>query len=199
MRRLRRVLLVVAVVLVVLLAYPSWLAWRIWDQSHHDEVRPADAIVVLGAAQYDGEPSPVLRARLDHALYLYGEELSPTVIVTGGKREGDRLTEAEASERYLEESGVPPESILAEDEGRTTLESLRRVREMSEDRGIDSVLLVSDPLHSERIKTIAEDLGFDPAWASPASYVELNRTRLTKAQELLREIASLAAYELFER
>lgn len=199
MRRLRRILVIVALVLAVLAAYPVWLAWRIWDQSHNDEVRAADAIVVLGAAQYNGKPSPVLQARLDHALYLYDENLSPTVIVTGGKREGDRFAEAEAAEIYLESEGVPSESILAEDEGRTTLESLERVRRISREEGIDTVLLVSDPLHSERIKTIAEDLGFTEAWTSPASYVELNRTRGTKAQELLREVASLAVYELFDR
>ncbi|HEX2196310.1 MAG TPA: YdcF family protein [Actinomycetota bacterium] len=199
MRRFRRVLFVVALVLVVLLAYPAWLAWRIWDQSHNDEVRPADAIVVLGAAQYDGKPSPVLQARLDHALYLYEEDLSATVIVTGGRREGDRFAEADAAAMYLQAEGVPPQAILEEDQGTTTLESLERVRELSRDEGIDSVLLVSDPLHSERVKTMAEDLGFEEAWTSPASYVELNRTRRTKAQELLHEIASLAAYELFDR
>lgn len=199
MRRFRRVLLVLAVVLVVLLAYPAWLAWRIWDQSRTDEVRAADAIVVLGAAQYNGRPSPVLKARLDHALYLYEEDLSPRVIVTGGRQEGDRFAEADVGEMYLESEGVPAEAILAEDEGTTTLESLEGVQRMSQDEGIDTVLLVSDPMHSERIKTMAEDLGFEEAWASPASYVELNRTRRTKAQELLHEIASLAAYELFDR
>jgi uncharacterized SAM-binding protein YcdF (DUF218 family) len=199
MRRLRRLLAVAGIVMAVLLAYPAWLGWRIWDQSHNDEVRPADAIVVLGAAQYDGKPSPILQARLDHALYLYEEDLARTVIVTGGKRAGDRFAEADAAEMYLEAEGVPSEVILAEDQGTTTLESLERVREMSRDSGIDSVLLVSDPLHSERVKTMAEDLGFEEAWTSPASYVELNRTRRTKAQELLHEIASLAAYELFER
>lgn len=199
MRRLRRVLLVAVLVLVVLLAYPTWLAWRIWDQSHNDEVRAADAIVVLGAAQYDGRPSPVLRARLEHALYLYEEDLSPTVIVTGGKQEGDRFAEADVGAMYLESEGVPPDAILAEDEGTTTLESLEKVHELSREEGIDTVLLVSDPLHSERVKTMAEDLGFREAWTSPASYVELNRTRRTKAQELLHEIASLAAYELFDR
>ena len=199
MRRFRRVLLLAAGVLVVLLAYPAWLAWRIWDQSHNDEVRYADAIVVLGAAQYDGRPSPVLRARLDHALYLYREDLSPTVIVTGGRQEGDRFAEAEVGASYLEGEGVPPEAILAEEEGTTTLESLERVHDMAGEEDIDTVLLVSDPMHSERIKTMAEDLGFAEAWTSPASYVELNRTRRTKAQELLHEIASLAAYELFER
>src|SRR5918998_910933 len=102
MRRFRGILLIAGGVLVVLLAYPGWLAWRIWDQSHNDEVRYADAIVVLGAAQYDGRPSPVLQARLDHALYLYREELSPRVIVTGGRREGDRFAEAEVGAMYLE-------------------------------------------------------------------------------------------------
>lgn len=199
MRRLRRWLAIVAVILALLLAYPAWLAWRIWDQSHNDEVRAADAIVVLGAAQYNGKPSPVLKARLDHALYLYGENLASRLIVTGGKREGDRFAEADASEMYLEAEGVPSDAILAEDEGTTTLESLQQVAEMSADNGIDSVLLVSDPMHSERIKTMAQDLGFDEAWTSPASYVELNRTRRTKAQELLHEVASLAAYELFDR
>ena len=199
MRRFRRVILIVLGVLVVLLAYPTWLAWRIWDQSRNDEVRAADAIVVMGAAQYDGRPSPVLRARLDHALYLYREDLSPTVIVTGGRQEGDRFAEAEVGANYLAAEGVPPEAILAEDEGTTTLESLERVHALARDEGIDTVLLVSDPMHSERIKTMAHDLGFEEAWASPASYVELNRTRRTKAQELLHEIASLAAYELFDR
>ncbi|HYO61276.1 MAG TPA: YdcF family protein [Actinomycetota bacterium] len=199
MRRFRRVLSIVAVVTVVVLAYPVWLAWRIWDQSHNDEVRAADAIVVLGAAQYNGRPSPVLKARLDHALYLYEEDLAPAVIVTGGKQEGDRFAEADVGAMYLEGEGVPPEAILAEDEGTTTLESLERVHDISREEGIDSVLLVSDPMHSERIKTMAGDLGFDEAWTSPASYVELNRTRRTKAQELLHEIASLAAYELFDR
>lgn len=198
MARLRRWLRIVAIVLVVLLAYPAWLAWRIWDQSHNDEVRPADAIVVLGAAHYNGKPSPVLQARLDHALYLYGEDLAGRLIVTGGRGVGDELAEADAAEMYLEAEGVPSDAILAEDEGTTTLESLERVRELSVQRGIDSVLLVSDPMHSERIKTMAEDLGFDEAWTSPASYVELNRTRRTKAQELLHEVASLAAYELFD-
>jgi uncharacterized SAM-binding protein YcdF (DUF218 family) len=198
MSRFRRWLRIAALVVAVLLAYPAWLAWRIWDQSHNDEVRPADAIVVLGAAHYNGKPSPVLQARLDHAHYLFEERLAPRVIVTGGRGEGDELAEADAAEMYLEGEGVPSDVILAEDEGKTTLESLEKVREIAVDQGIDTVLLVSDPMHSERIKTMAEDLGFEEAWASPASYVELNRTRRTKAQELLHEIASLAAYELFD-
>ena len=194
-----KALRVVAVVVAVLLAYPAWLGFQIWEQSHDDEVRRADAIVVLGAAQYDGEPSPVFRARLEHGSYLYKEGLADTVIVTGGKRPGDRYTEAEAGAHYLVEREIPPERIVREPSGTTTLESLRRVRELARTHDIHSVLLVSDPLHSERIKRIALDLGFGEVYASPASYVELNRSRVTKAKELAREIVSLVAYEWLKR
>src|SRR3712207_9498639 len=108
------------VVLLVVIAYPAFLAFEIWQQSRHDEVRSADAIVVLGAAQYDGEPSPVLKARLDQAAYLYNEELSPIVILTGGKKEGDRFTEAQGGHAHLEQQGVPAEDILEAEQGSTT-------------------------------------------------------------------------------
>ena len=191
---------VVAVILILVLWYPAWLGFRVWWQSRHDEVHSADVIVVLGAAQYDGEPSPVLKARLDQAAYLYDEDLSDTVIVTGGKRPGDRFTEAGVGEQYLtEEHGIPEEAILQEEEGSTTLESLREVSEIAEDEGLDTVLLVSDPMHSERIKRMASDLGFDEAYASWASYERLDRSRETKAKELFREVGALLVYELFDR
>jgi uncharacterized SAM-binding protein YcdF (DUF218 family) len=196
MRALR---LAIVALVVVVAAYPLWLAFRVWAQSHNDENRSADAIVVLGAAQYNGEPSPVFRARLNHGAYLYNEGFSSTIVVTGGKQEGDRFTEAEAGERYLAAHGIPPEDIVTENRGRTTLESLRRVRALAEREGIGSILLVSDPLHSERIKRIAADLGFEEANTSPASYAELNRSRATKVRELLHEVASLLAYELLHR
>jgi uncharacterized SAM-binding protein YcdF (DUF218 family) len=190
----------VALIVIVILAYPACLGWQIWRQSLADENQTADAIVILGAAQYDGEPSPVYRARLDQAAYLYDEGFSKTIVVTGGKQAGDRFTEAEAGEEYLNsEYGIPYEPIIGETEGRTTLESLRAVKEIADEQGIDTVLLVSDPMHSERIKRIAEDLGFEDAHTSPASYIKLNRSRLTKVKELLHEIGSLLSYELFDR
>ncbi len=192
----RRILLIV---LAVVIAYPLFLAFRIWQQSRVDEVRRADAIVVLGAAQYDGEPSPVFEARLDQAEYLYSEELAPRIVVTGGKQEGDRFSESEVGRDYLVTQGVPDEVILGEDEGTTTLESLTNVHDMAADNGIDTVLLVSDPLHSERIKAISTDLGFDEAYASWTSYTRLNRSRETKLNELLHEVAALAAYEVLGR
>ncbi len=189
---------IVAAVVAVIVAYPVWVGFQVWQQSREDEVHSADAIVVLGAAQYDGDPSPVFRARLDHAAYLYKEALSPTIIVTGGKQPGDRFTEAEAGEMYLTSQGIPSEAILGETEGRTTLESLTNVREIANDNEIESLLLVSDPMHSERVKRMANDLGFD-AFVSWAGYQALERSRLTKAKELLREVASIMVYEFLNR
>ena len=195
-----RPLRILLVILVLVLWYPSWLAFRIWSQSHEDEVHSADVIVVLGAAQYNGDPSPVLKARLDQAAYLYAEDLSDTVIVTGGKRSGDRFTEAGVGEHYLVDNhGIPEENILQEPEGKTTYESLKAVWEIAEDEGLDTALLVSDPMHSERIKRMALDLGFDEAYASWASYERLDRSRETKLKELLREVGALLVYELFDR
>lgn len=191
---------VLLVILILVLWYPSWLAFRIWDQSRDDEVHSADVIVVLGAAQYDGDPSPVLKARLDQAAYLFEEDLSDTVIVTGGKRPGDRFTEAGVSEDYLTgQHAIPEENIMQEQKGSTTLESLEAVREIAVEEDLDTALLVSDPMHSERIKRMALDLGFDEAYASWASYERLDRSRETKAKELLREVGALLVYELFDR
>jgi uncharacterized SAM-binding protein YcdF (DUF218 family) len=191
---------IVVAVLLLGLTYLGTLAFLVWEQSRDDEVRSSDAIVVLGAAQYDGAPSPVFRARLNHAAFLFETDVSNLIIVTGGKQPGDRFTESEAGANYLlGEKDIASEQILTESEGTTTLESLRGVARIADQEGIDSVLLVSDPLHSRRIKTMALDLGFDSAYTSPASYVELNRSRATKVRELLHEVASLLAYQWLDR
>jgi uncharacterized SAM-binding protein YcdF (DUF218 family) len=194
-----RVLRWLLVIAVLVAAYPAWLAFSIWRQSHHDELHPADAIVVLGAAQYNGTPSPVFKARLNHAEFLYKNGFSQTIIVTGGKEPGDQFTEAQAARKYLRDHGVPDARILGRGVGRNTLESLKSVHAVAVKHHIHSVLLVSDPLHGERIKTIASDLGFNPVYASPDSYVDLNRSRTTKAGELLHETASLLLYKLLKR
>jgi uncharacterized SAM-binding protein YcdF (DUF218 family) len=195
-RRLRWLILAVVLALV---AYPVWIGFQVWDQSKRDENHTADAIVVLGAAQYDGEPSPVFRARLNHAVYLFEQGFSDTVIVTGGKRAGDRFTEAEAGSNYLVDQGIPSEAIVQEADGTSTLHSLRNVKDLADANGIESLLLVSDPMHSERVKRIADDLGFDETYASWASYQDLNRSRVTKAKELVREVGAIFVYEFFDR
>ena len=135
--------------------------------ANRDEARAADAIVVLGAAQYNGRPSPVLRARLDHAADLFQREFADKVVVTGGKQAGDRVTEATASANYLAEHGVPQEAILREVEGRTSWQQLAAAAAFLKQRGMTKVLLVSDGFHSARIAAIAGELGLE-GYTSPA-------------------------------
>lgn len=124
-----------------------------------DRAARADAIVVLGAAQYAGRPSPVLRARLDHALELYRAGLAPRMIVTGGMGTGDTTSEAEVSARYVRARGVPDTAIMLEREGRTTTQSLRAVADMMHGRRLQDAILVSDPFHMLRLRILAARLG----------------------------------------
>ena len=134
--------------------------------------QPAEAIVVLGAAHYDGRPSPQLAARLDHALELYNDGVAPVVMVTGGNQPGDRFTEAEASANYLVDRGVPETAIMHEDAGHTTYESLDAAADQLLDAGLDEVVLVTDPYHSLRSRLIADEVGLDAALSpTPTSVV----------------------------
>ncbi|MGD9794000.1 MAG: YdcF family protein [Acidimicrobiia bacterium] len=148
----------VAVTMVAAL-YVMATVVQVWSASRADERVAVDAIVVLGAAQYDGRPSPVLAARLDHALELWQQGLAPLVVVTGGKQSADRFTEARASADYLIERGVPDAAILREVQGRTSWESLAAAARILRERDLRSVLLVSDPYHAKRIAAIATELG----------------------------------------
>lgn len=138
-----------------------------------DEARRAQAIVVLGAAQYNGQPSPVFQARLDHAADLYEQGLAPVVVVTGGGQPGDRYSEAQAAAEYLYTQGVPDSAQRREVDGRNSWESLAATARFLRREGIDRVLLVSDPWHSYRIDAIAESEGLhahtSPTPTSPYS------------------------------
>jgi uncharacterized SAM-binding protein YcdF (DUF218 family) len=136
---------------------------QVWRAARADNARPSQAIVVLGAAQYDGRPSDVFRARLDHAADLYEDGIAPTIVVTGGKQEGDRFTEATAGAEYLHSRGVPDSAILRETTSHSSWESLSASANFLEARGMTRVVLVSDPFHSLRIESIADDLGLDAA------------------------------------
>ena len=139
-------LLVAALAVYVLL-----LGW-VWRVSRLDQRRGADAIVVLGAAQYNGKPSPVLKARLDHALELYRQGLAPTLVVTGGIGSGDRMSEATVSRNYLHAQAVPDSALVVRPDGRTTEESMRSVGEWMHERELSRALLVSDPFHMARLR-----------------------------------------------
>jgi len=178
-RRRRRIPIPVRVVLTVFLAafvYYGVTLIQVYATGRSDQARPVDAIVVMGAAQYDGRPSPQLAARLDHVVTLYNEGLAPVVVVTGGKQPGDRFTEAEASRDYLVERGVPSDAILMETEGRSTYESMEGVADLLEARGLGRVLVVTDPFHSLRSRMIAEDVGLR-AYVSPTPSTVVRGTR----------------------
>lgn len=181
-RRIGRRVAQVAGMLVALgLAYLAVSFWQVWATGRSDEARPVDAIVIMGAAQYDGRPSPQLAARLDHVVDLWPEGLAPIVIVTGGNQPGDRFTEADASATYLTERGIPVDAIVLEGDGSTTWESLRNV-EAQMGATIESVLIVTDPYHALRSRLIAESVGFE-AYVSPTPTSVLSGPR-----ELQREL-----------
>ena len=197
-RRWRAALLagVALAALVVLYSFVS--LWQVWSTGRSDQARPVDAIVVLGAAQYDGRPSPQLAARLDQVVELWPQDLAPLVIVTGGNQPGDRFTEAEASANYLIDRGVPENAILLEDAGSTTYESLEDVAEILEARGLDSVLIVTDPYHALRSRLIAQEVGM-VAYVSPTDTSVV--TGVSSAKRQLGEAAGVAVGRIigFER
>jgi uncharacterized SAM-binding protein YcdF (DUF218 family) len=170
-------------------------AFRVWYVARADDRRPVDAVVVLGAAQYDGEPSSVFAARLRHAEALYERGLAPVIVTTGGSRAGDAFTEAEAGRRYLLERGVPASAVVAIGEGADTLGSLRAVADRAQETGWHSAIVVSDPWHSLRARTMARDSGLE-AWTSPTRSGPIVQTRETQARYIVRETAALLFYRL---
>ena len=161
-RTVRRVALVTVTLLT---AYYLAALWVVHRTGNSDQARPVDPIVGRGAAQYDGRPSPQLAARLDHVVELWEQGLAPWVVTTGSNQPGDRFTEAEASANYLADRGVPAEAILQVG-GSTSYDSLRLARDLLHDRGLQRVLLVSDPFHALRTRLVSQELGLT-AYVSP--------------------------------
>ena len=183
----------VLIVSVALAAGVGYGASRIVDQGGRDDQRPADAIVVMGAAQYDGRPSPLFAARLDHAIDLFHAGIAPRLIVTGGKREGDRTTEAASARDYAIARDVPPEAILAEDGSRTTLASVRAVAGIMDDAGLSTAVFVSDPSHMLRVLWMAGDEGIE-AFGSPTRTSPLERDPAGRVEAVVHELGAMAVY-----
>lgn len=158
----------VALVLLLALLTPVAVAARVVQVAGRDERVPADAIVVLGAAQLDGTPGQVLQARLDHTLALYQEGLAPLIVTTGGNQAGDRFTEADSARTWLLEQGVPAEAVVSVPVGGNTYDSLVPVAQLAGESGWQQgVLVVSDPWHVYRVRTMADDLDLPVAGTSP--------------------------------
>ena len=190
---LRPILQVAVTGLVASVALLAYAAYRINAQGDLDEQRRADAIVVLGAAQFDGRPGDVFQARLEHAVELYHDHLASYLVVTGGKPPGDRTTEAATARRWAIEHGVPAEAILGEDQGRTTLESIEEVGAIFRQRGFTTGLFVSDETHMLRVLRMASDQGI-VAWGSPTRTSPSDRDTVRRRMAIVHELAGLAAY-----
>lgn len=163
---MRRVLWAAVAVTVVVAGWLAWVAQEIKVQSNRDEARRADIIIVLGAAEYRGRPSPVLEARLNHALFLYLKGLAPLILTTGGAGGDPVFTESEVGRAYLSRRGVPSESVLVEPEGESTAHSTAAAAEMMRRRNLKSCIVVSDGYHIYRVKKMLEFRGLE-VYGSP--------------------------------
>lgn len=163
-----------------------------------DEARKADAIVVLGAAQYVGRPSPVLRARVDHAVSLWKRGLAPILILTGGTGVGDTTSEAAVARKYAMSRGVPDRAIVMEIKGRTTSESMRAVARIMDDREQKSVILVSDPFHMLRLSILARRFGLEP-YTSPTRTSPITSNREEHWKYMVSESVKVPLAYIFER
>ena len=190
----RTVAALIVLVLVVLL----FTAGRIWWVARQDDRRASDVIVVLGASQFDGRPSSIFTARLDHASELWEDEVAPRIITVGGNREGDRFTEADAGKIWLADHGVPADRIVAVETGSDTLSSIRAVAERMQDEGWSTAVIVTDPWHALRTRTIARSEDID-AVTSPTRQGPAVRTRGTEARYIARETLAYLYFLVFRR
>ena len=188
-RRLRIVAWSLLGLLCLGVLYVGTTFFQVWRASNADETRPADAIVVLGAAQYDGAPSPVFERRLNHAFELYEQGFAGVVVTTGSNIEGDRFTEGFAGYDYLRGLGVPDADLLVIVDGKNTWEQMTATAVVLGERGLESVLIVSDGYHAYRSTLMAESVGL-VAYASPTD----GESSFT---ELARETAAVSIGRLF--
>ena len=192
---MRDLLTVIELACLAVVLLTGYATFRVWAEGQRDDSRPADAIVVMGAAQYDGRPSPVFAARIEHAIDLFRDGVAPRLIVTGGKQEGDRTTEAASARAYAIARGVPPTAILFEDKSRTTLESIRALRSLMDQNDLKTAVFVSDRPHMLRVLRMAADEGIT-AYGSPTTTSPIEGDPLKRADATVHELLALAQYFL---
>lgn len=203
MRPLHRhpILVALALVVLVVVAIVGVTAFAVWRAAHQDDasrIDRADAILVLGAAQYGGDPSPVFEGRLQHARLLYDQQRAPVVVVLGGGLPGDPTTEAEAGRAFLVDvEGLPSEAVAAVPVGNTTFESLEAAASYLHERGLRTAFLVSDPWHNLRIERMASDVGIEGH--ASATWTSAARTEQTRFEGYVRETFAYLYYRLFGR
>ena len=192
---MRRVLVGLLVLVLAYFAVSTTLVARWMGKDERPQV---DAIVVLGAAQYDGRPSAIYQARLEHSVDLWTDGVAPLRVFTGGKEPGDRFTEGGSGARWALARGVPEEAVLTEEQSRTTYQNLagaKRALERNDPDGRHRIVVVSDPFHMFRAVRQAADLGMD-AYPSPTRTSPLSASRLKLTELVLREDLASAGYLL---
>ena len=195
LRLLRRILAAALALSIIVLAVT---AGRVWWTARQDDRSVSDAIVVLGAAQFDGRPSSVFTARLVHARNLWRDDVARVIITVGGNQVGDRFTEAAAGKRWLADHGVPRRRVVAVPTGSDTLRSLTAVRQRMARRGWSTAVIVTDPWHALRTGSMAQDRGID-AVLSPTRRGPAVRQRSTEIRYIARETLAYLYWKVFHR
>lgn len=182
---------------VSLLLLGCYLAWQVWDihrVGHSDDGASADCAIVLGAAAYHNRPSPVFKARIDHAIKLYQEGRVKTILLTGGYGKQAEFAESEVAYRYCRQLGVPKEALFLEKKSKTTEQNLKQAVLLMEEHGLDSALLVSDPWHLKRALAMARK--HDLSASASATQTTMYRSEESRFRFLLRELYNLHVWRL---
>jgi uncharacterized SAM-binding protein YcdF (DUF218 family) len=190
-----RLLLLCALALAAALSYSAWVCGGIVHAAGEQEIHPADAIVVFGAAEYSGRPSPVYRARLDHAFDLFQQGIAPVVITTGGAASDPSFSEGGVGHDYLMHRGVPDSGLIAETQGSDTAQSAERVAVIMRTNGMHSCIAVSDAYHVYRIRKLLEHEGVQRVYIAPRPDSRPN-SFLKRLEAVLREAASYVLWRL---
>lgn len=176
------------------LSLVSIIGWDIWSFSKQSQFLKSDAAIVLGAAVWGDQPSPVFKERINHAIWLYENRYVRKIIFTGGKGTDDQISEAESAKHYAVGKGIPDSDILTEEQSRITQQNLKYAKKIAEKNGLNTFLIVSDPLHMRRSITMAKDLGMEVLSSPTPSSVY--RSWDTKFSFLVREIYFYVGYLL---
>ena len=199
-RRLRKIIKYLSLIVIALIAAGTLYGWVLYRNIRNlaveDHAHAADAIVILGAAQYNGRPSPVLKARLDHALELYNKGYVHAVITTGGYGPDPNFSEAHVSAKYLEQQGVDAENIITEQGSGTTRDSIRAAVALLQSNGWTSTLVVSDGFHMYRVKRMFEDAGIE-VYTSPAPDSPIENAPTKRYWYTMREVLLFCVYRVF--
>ncbi|MFD1020408.1 YdcF family protein [Thalassobacillus hwangdonensis] len=182
------------IIFLVFLVYVGFTGYSMWTYEDHKNGEHADAAIVLGAAQWNGKPSPVFEGRLQHAIDLYKDEKVDKLIVTGGKGTRSRFSEAEVGRAFMVERGIPEEDVLIENTSQVTEQNLENAKQVAEKLGLDDFLIVSDPFHAKRGAMMAQHLGMN-ADGSPTPYTQY-QSMDTKVPFFARELAFYIGYDL---